>query len=69
VNGGPIIKVRVDPALCQGHTLCAMTAPGIFALREEDGHAEVTDEHVPAVHEAAVREAVFSCPEQAITVD
>ncbi|UGQ11010.1 ferredoxin [Yinghuangia sp. ASG 101] len=63
------MKVRVDPVLCQGHTGCAMTAPGIFTLRDEDGHAEVKDEHVPAAHEAAVREAVLSCPEQAITAD
>ena len=42
------MKVRVEGSVCQGHTLCAMTAPDLFALREEDGHAQVVSEDVPA---------------------
>jgi ferredoxin len=62
------MKVRIDPALCQGHTLCAMNAPQIFTLRDEDGHAEAAEGNVPAEFEAAARGAVLSCPEQAITL-
>ena len=36
------MRVRVLEDVCQGHTLCAMSAPEIFDLREEDGHAVVT---------------------------
>jgi ferredoxin len=60
------MKVRVDPELCQGHTLCAMNAPNVFALRDEDGHAHAIAEEVPEGEEEAAREAVRSCPEQAI---
>jgi ferredoxin len=35
------MQVHIDPDVCQGHTLCALAAPGIFLLREDDGHAYV----------------------------
>ena len=60
------MKVRVDPDICQGHTLCAMTAPGLFVLSDEDGHAQAVTEEVPAGQEELAREAARSCPEQAI---
>lgn len=63
------MKVRVDPELCQGHTLCAMNAPGLFALRDEDGHAYALREDVPAELEEQAREAARSCPEQAVVLD
>lgn len=62
------MKVRVDQQVCQGHTLCAMNAPEIFTLRDEDGHAQVLDENVPPGLEAKAKEAALSCPEQAITL-
>ncbi|MEU9269095.1 ferredoxin [Streptomyces sp. NPDC048251] len=62
------MKVSVDGSICQGHTLCAMTAPKLFDLREEDGHAQVVSEEVPADQEELAREAARSCPEQAITL-
>jgi ferredoxin len=60
------VKVRVDPEICQGHTLCAMTAPDLFALSDEDGHAHAISEDVPEGQEALAQEAARSCPEQAI---
>ncbi|WP_194903757.1 ferredoxin [Catenulispora rubra] len=62
------MKVQVDSERCQGHTLCAMRAPGTFDLSEVDGHSIVISEEVPADQEADVREAVRSCPEQAISL-
>jgi ferredoxin len=62
------MKVRVDPAICQGHTLCAMNAPDLFVLSEEDGHASAVSEDVPAGQEELAREAARSCPEQAIVL-
>jgi ferredoxin len=62
------MKVRVDPAICQGHTLCAMNAPDLFVLSEEDGHASAVSEDVPAEQEEVAREATRSCPEQAIVL-
>ena len=62
------MKVRVDPDRCQGHTLCAMAAPDVFELSEIDGHATAIDTEIPENLEENVREAVRSCPEQAITI-
>jgi ferredoxin len=45
-----------------------MHAPKVFELDEVDGHASVPDENVPADQEDAVREAVQSCPERAISI-
>jgi SDR family mycofactocin-dependent oxidoreductase len=64
----PTVKVRVDPDRCQGHTLCAMTAPKAFELSEIDGHSAAVSAEVPADLLEQVREAARSCPEQAITV-
>ncbi len=63
------MKVRVDPVRCQGHTLCAMIAPEMFALSDIDGTSSAICEVVPADQESAVREAAHSCPEQAILVE
>jgi ferredoxin len=62
------MKVRVDPQLCQGHTLCAMTAPDLFVLSDEDGHARAADEDVAPEDETLVKEAARTCPEQAIVL-
>lgn len=63
------MRVYVDEALCQGHTLCSMTAPDVFHLRDDDGHAYVAvTEFTPEVIEAG-RRAASTCPEQAIVVE
>lgn len=62
------MHVQVDATRCQGHTLCAMIAPESFELDDVDGHAHPIHDEVPEEHQAAVREAAQSCPEQAITV-
>ncbi|WP_372347934.1 ferredoxin [Streptomyces sp. KL116D] len=33
------MQVHVDTSRCQGHALCAMTAPELFDLNDDDGHA------------------------------
>lgn len=63
------MKVSVDGSRCQGHTLCAMIAPDSFQLDDVDGHASPTSDVVPADQEDAVKEAVHSCPEQAIVIE
>jgi ferredoxin len=66
---GRIVKVRVDPQRCQGHTLCAMIAPDMFTLSDLDGSSSAVCETVPASQEELVREAAHSCPEQAIRIE
>ena len=63
------MKVRVDQDRCQGHTLCAMIAPEMFALSDIDGSSSAVTEVVPTDQEELVREAAQSCPEQAILIE
>ncbi len=63
------MKVSVDSERCQGHTLCAMIAPDSFLLSDIDGTSSPVNEIVPADQEDVVREAVLSCPEQAISIE
>lgn len=60
------MHVTVDPDKCQGHTACAMAAPDVFALSDDDGHAEVLLPDVPSHLEQAVRTAHANCPERAV---
>jgi ferredoxin len=64
------VNISVDTGRCQGHTLCAMTAPELFGSDEQDGHATVIPAagSVPRELEEVARDAVASCPEQAITL-
>jgi ferredoxin len=63
------VKVSVDGARCQGHTLCSMIAPDSFELDDVDGHASPVSEVVPGDQEDQVAEAAHSCPEQAILIE
>jgi len=62
------MRVRVLDDVCQGHTICAMTAPEVFRLREEDGHAVVMFDDVPERLTADVERAALGCPERAIVI-
>ena len=63
------MRVWVDSQLCQGHTLCARIAPHSFVLDDIDGSSSAVDDTVPASEQPRVREAVRSCPEQAISIE
>ena len=62
------MRIAVDADVCQGHTLCAMNAPDLFELDDDDGHARALVDVVPPAHEAAARLAAAGCPERAITL-
>jgi ferredoxin len=61
------MKVSVDPDLCQGHARCWQICPNVFDL-DDEGHASVAIDEVPADLAEKVLEAVRNCPERAITV-
>ena len=61
-----VLKVIVDPELCQGHNRCKAIAPRLFEL-DEFGHAHAAgDGSVPAGLEDKARLAEANCPEFAI---
>lgn len=62
------MKIVVDPDRCVGQGMCALYAPDIFVLSDEDGRAQPAMNEIPADMEEAVRQAARACPEQAISV-
>jgi ferredoxin len=62
------MRVSVDLNACQGHGTCYMSAPDVFEPDDEDGHAIVLTDPVPAELEADAQLGADSCPERAITV-
>ena len=66
---GASMRIHVDEDRCQGHTLCNMTAPEIFDLRDEDGHAVVRVHVVTTELQDKARMAAAGCPEQAIVIE
>jgi ferredoxin len=59
------MKVWVDDQRCRGHGVCVTLCPEVFELTD-DGYAEAIDSDVSTEFEAATREAIDCCPEQAI---
>ena len=66
MDGAPILRVRVDPQLCEGHALCIEIAPEVFDLTDDDVATCV--ERPPEEFWEQVRAAVDACPRGAITV-
>ena len=62
------MRVKVDADRCQGHAMCTLACPELFHLRDDDGHAYVVQEEVPAGLEENVRQAQRGCPEDAIII-
>jgi ferredoxin len=60
--------VIVDEATCQGHGMCYLAAPDVFAPDAADGHSVVLVDIVPADLVASARLGAQGCPERAITV-
>lgn len=61
------MKVRVDPSVCAGFSVCLGLCPEVFELHD-DGYAIVRVGEVPPELEDAVRMAVNQCPSNAISL-
>lgn len=65
------MKVIVDLALCQGHSVCLGEAPEVFAVVEQDeGYplVKVLQENPPQALREKVMKAARYCPNHVITV-
>lgn len=60
------MRVTVDFDRCEGHGLCAVTAPEVFSFNER-GLLHVV-EHPGPEHRAAVDESVRMCPALAVQI-
>jgi ferredoxin len=62
------MRATVDRSRCQGHALCVLDVPDLFALDDEDSRAYVLLDSVPDTLVELARSAVGSCPERAISL-
>ncbi|SOJ57214.1 Ferredoxin [Mycobacterium simulans] len=60
------MRVWVDDQCCRGHGMCLTLCPEVFSLTD-DGYSVAITSDVPMELEAAAREAIECCPEQAIS--
>jgi ferredoxin len=61
-----LLRVRVDPDKCQGHSRCKALAPELFELDEFGNAHEVGDGIVPPGLEEKAALARANCPEFAV---
>jgi ferredoxin len=59
------MRIEVDLDLCQGHAMCELEAPEIFAVPRK-GKVTVTDPGPAESQRAAVEAAIRYCPTQAL---
>lgn len=62
------MRIRVDPAVCQGHALCHSVDPDLFTL-DDNGYSDVGMKEVPPGAEDSARRGALTCPERAISVE
>ncbi len=59
------MRIEVDLDLCQGHAMCELEAPEVFAVPRK-GKVTVTDPAPAESQRAAVEAAIRYCPTQAL---
>lgn len=62
------MRVDVDTDLCQGHAMCVVEAPDVFAVDKGDGHVRVLQPEPDESQRPAVGDAVRYCPAMALTL-
>ncbi len=59
------MRIVADLDLCQGHAMCVLEAPEVFAVEDQ---VRLLVEHPTPEQHAVVREAVRYCPTMALTL-
>ncbi len=62
------VGISIDPARCLMHGDCTVTAPDLFELDEEAGHAIVLQSESAEALRSQAELAVDRCPNRAITM-
>lgn len=61
-----LMKVKIDPELCTGDEICVQLCPDVFEM--QDDKAVVIMDDISEDLQDSVREAVDSCPSEAIII-
>ncbi len=62
------MRIVVDRDLCQGHAMCAVEAPTVFAVPADADEVTVLDETPDAGQRDGVERAVRYCPNGALSI-
>ena len=61
------MRVQADFDLCEANALCVGIAPETFEL-DDDDFLQILDERVTPDNESRIRQAVASCPRNALSI-
>jgi ferredoxin len=62
-----MMRVHLDPDLCQGHGVCESEAPDVFELGKAE-QVTIIDDRPPEALRAEVEAAVRFCPTSALRI-
>lgn len=62
------MRVKADFDLCEANALCVAIAPETFEL-DDDDFLTILDDEVTADNEAKIRQAIASCPRNALSIE
>ncbi len=63
------MNVRLEKSACVSSGMCALLAPEVFDLGEDDGVVLLLQDPPAEEHREAVRRAAHACPAEVITTD
>ena len=63
------MRISVDRDLCQGHAMCVLEDPAVFAVNSGDDQVTLLDETPDETHRDSVRNAVRYCPTAALSLE
>jgi ferredoxin len=61
------VRIKADLDLCQGHAMCELEAPDVFAVPKR-GKVQILDANPPGSLRDQVEGAVRECPTQALSI-
>lgn len=61
------MRIHIEKEECEGHGLCAATAPALYEL-DDEGYAAKTDIDVPDELADDAESGMYACPMSAIKV-
>lgn len=62
------MRVAIDTSRCQSYGNCVLSAPDVFDLDDDAGFAVILQDHPGEELHPGVREAVRSCPVEALSL-
>jgi len=68
VEGGNLVRVRLEKPKCVGHAQCYAVDPDLFPI-DDSGYSILEEHEVGPEDEQLTRDGVASCPEMALTLD